>query len=171
MRLPAHSPKTWQLIGGLLAFTGVWMGLVATHVMRMPLMSAYTDRGSQYQIFHALVLLWLVGRTGLGHALARWLFLSGILVYSGSYYYKAFTSYPNALMYVPHGAVLLMLGWVALAFAGPTAERPLDWIDGITLIAGVLAFYVAYLMADELLRQASRMARAGQADAARSSLS
>jgi len=60
---------------------------------------------------------------------------------------------------------------VALAFAGPTAERPLDWIDGITLIAGVLAFYVAYLMADELLRQASRMARAGEADAARSSLS
>ena len=60
---------------------------------------------------------------------------------------------------------------VALTFAGPTVERPFDWIDGITLVAGVLAFYVAYLMADEMLRQASRMARAGQADETRSSLS
>jgi uncharacterized membrane protein YgdD (TMEM256/DUF423 family) len=118
MRLPAHRPKTWQLIGGLLAFTGIGMGLVATHAMRMPLMSAYTDRGSLYQIIHAMALLWLVGRTGLGHMLARWLFLAGIVVYSGSYYYKALTSYRDALIYVPHGAVLLMLGWVALAFAG-----------------------------------------------------
>ena len=48
----------------------------------------------------------------------------------------------------------------ATAVSGPTADRALGWLDAFTLIAGVLAFYVAYLMADELLRQASRMARA-----------
>ncbi|MBX9638649.1 MAG: DUF423 domain-containing protein, partial [Mycobacteriaceae bacterium] len=113
-----NSHKTWQLLGGLSALFGVLMGLVATHVMRMPLMGAFCDRGSEYQILHSLALLWLVGRDGLGFSCARWMFLLGILVYSGSYYYKAFTSYPHALDYAPYGAGMFMAGWVALAFAG-----------------------------------------------------
>jgi hypothetical protein len=52
-----------------------------------------------------------------------------------------------------------VLAAAALAVSGPTVERTLGWLDAFTLIAGVLAFYVAYLMVDELLRQASRMAR------------
>lgn len=47
----------------------------------------------------------------------------------------------------------------ALAATGTASERVFDWLDGVTLIFGVLAFYITYLMADELLRQASRMAR------------
>lgn len=53
-----------------------------------------------------------------------------------------------------------VLASAALAVSGPTTERGFGWLDGITLVAGVLAFYAAYLMADELLRQSSRMARA-----------
>lgn len=52
-----------------------------------------------------------------------------------------------------------VLAAAALAVTVPTVDRPFDWLDAVTLVAGVLAFYVAYLMADELLRQASRMAR------------
>lgn len=47
----------------------------------------------------------------------------------------------------------------ALAVSGPTTARSLDWLDAVTLLLGVLAFFITYLMADELLRQASRMAR------------
>lgn len=47
----------------------------------------------------------------------------------------------------------------ALGVSGPTAARGFDWLDAVTLLFGVLAFYVTYLMADELMRQASRMAR------------
>ncbi len=57
-----------------------------------------------------------------------------------------------------------VLAMAALAVSGPTAERTLGWLDAFTLIAGVLAFYVAYLMVDELLRQASRMARADRSN-------
>lgn len=53
-----------------------------------------------------------------------------------------------------------VLAAAALAVTTPTSDRAFDWLDAVTLVAGVLAFYVAYLMADELLRQASRMARA-----------
>ncbi len=53
-----------------------------------------------------------------------------------------------------------VLAAAALAASGATIDRPLDWLDAVTVVLGVLAFFVTYLMADELLRQASRMARA-----------
>lgn len=61
-----------------------------------------------------------------------------------------------------------VLAAAALAVSGPTAQRGFSWLDGFTLVAGVLAFYAAYLMADELLRQASRMARVESPDTERS---
>jgi len=64
-----------------------------------------------------------------------------------------------------------VLAVAALGVSGATVERPLVWLDAVTLVIGVLAFYVAYLMADELLRQSSRMARAERSDHERSSLS
>lgn len=53
-----------------------------------------------------------------------------------------------------------VLAAAALAASGATMDRPLDWLDAVTIVLGVLAFFITYLMADELLRQASRMARA-----------
>lgn len=52
-----------------------------------------------------------------------------------------------------------VLAAAALAASGTTMDRPLDWLDAVTVVLGVLAFFVTYLMADELLRQASRMSR------------
>ena len=64
-----------------------------------------------------------------------------------------------------------VLAAAAFAVSGATVDRPLAWLDAVTLVIGVLAFYVAYLMADELLRQASRMARADRSADERTSLS
>lgn len=50
-----------------------------------------------------------------------------------------------------------VLAAVALAVSGPTSQRGFEWLDGITLVAGVLAFYGLYLLFDELLRQSSRL--------------
>lgn len=47
----------------------------------------------------------------------------------------------------------------AVGVSGPTATRGFDWLDAVTLLFGVLTFYITYLMTDELMRQASRMAR------------
>ncbi|MCC7546692.1 MAG: hypothetical protein IT532_02895 [Burkholderiales bacterium] len=57
----------------------------------------------------------------------------------------------------------VVLAGAALAVAGPTVDRGFEWLDGVTLIVSVLAFYVLYLMADELLRQASRLRQLSQA--------
>jgi len=56
----------------------------------------------------------------------------------------------------------LILCAAALVATRPTVERSMDWTDALTLVLGVLAFYALYLMADELLRQASRLAQPGR---------
>jgi hypothetical protein len=56
----------------------------------------------------------------------------------------------------------LVLAGAALVASRPALERSMDWVDALTLVLGVLAFYALYLMADELLRQATRLARLGQ---------
>jgi Methylamine utilisation protein MauE len=58
----------------------------------------------------------------------------------------------------------IVLAAAALIASRPTLERGMDWIDALTLVLGVLAFYALYLMADELLRQASRLAQMKRAE-------
>jgi Methylamine utilisation protein MauE len=53
----------------------------------------------------------------------------------------------------------VVLAAAAVLASRPALERAVDWFDTLTLILGVLAFYGLYLMADELLRQASRLAQ------------
>jgi len=50
-----------------------------------------------------------------------------------------------------------VLAAAALAVSGRTAQREFEWLDGVTLLVGLLAFYGLYLMFDELLRQSSRL--------------
>jgi hypothetical protein len=66
------------------------------------------------------------------------------------------TTHPLSWGLVARNAVLAA---AALIASRPTLERSMDWIDALTLVLGVLAFYALYLMVDELLRQASRLAR------------
>ena len=63
-------------------------------------------------------------------------------------------SHPLSWALVLRNAVLAAL---ALAVSGPTSQRGFEWLDGMTLVAGVLAFYGLYLLFDELLRHASRL--------------
>ena len=50
-----------------------------------------------------------------------------------------------------------VLAGLALGVSGPAGERDFEWLDGVTLVGGVLAFYVLYLLVDELLRQSTRL--------------
>jgi hypothetical protein len=57
-----------------------------------------------------------------------------------------------------------VLAAAALSVAGPAIEREFEWLDGVILVAGVLAFYALYLLFDELLRQFSRIAQLRNAE-------
>ena len=65
-------------------------------------------------------------------------------------------THPLSWGLVGRNAVLI---GIALLICGPTRERDLEWLDVITLLGGVLAFYALYLLFDELLRQFARIAQ------------
>ncbi len=59
-----------------------------------------------------------------------------------------------------------VLAAAALTASGATIDRPLAWLDAITLVGGVLACYAYYRATDELLRHPRRLLRVEQADRA-----
>ena len=71
----------------------------------------------QYHFWHALALLAAPLLAGVWAKAAGWLFIAGVLVFSGSLYALALGA-PRALgMITPLGGVALVLGWIALAVA------------------------------------------------------
>ncbi len=76
----------------------------------------WLQRGSRFQLIHAVVLLAL----GLGTGQGRWLkaasllFLLGSILFSGSLYAMALASLPVVYL-VPVGGSCFILGWLALA--------------------------------------------------------
>jgi len=112
------SARMWQCVAGLSGFIAISMGAIAAHVFTMFQLMALLEKGSLYQMIHTLAILWLIGREGCFHAVARWLFLLGILLFSGSLYLKAFYYFADIRYSTPAGGLCLLAGWVALAL-GP----------------------------------------------------
>src|SRR2546425_6196523 len=90
--------KTFMLIGSVAALIGVGFGAFGAHGLRgrlSPDMLAVFETGVRYHMYHALALLLtaaMMGRIeGRAIAAAGWLFLGGIVLFSGSLYLLAFT--------------------------------------------------------------------------------
>lgn len=80
--------------------------------------------GAEHHLYHAiaLILLGLAHRLG-GSAAARplsvagWLFLTGILLFSGSLYLYGALGMRNLVWLTPIGGVANIAGWLAFAYA------------------------------------------------------
>jgi uncharacterized membrane protein YgdD (TMEM256/DUF423 family) len=71
----------------------------------------------QYHFWHALALLATPQLAGAWARAAGWLFVAGVLLFSGSLYALALDA-PRALgMVTPLGGLALVLGWLAFAVA------------------------------------------------------
>lgn len=111
-----------MLVGSLYGLIAVTLGAYAAHGLRQRLgerLLAVFETGVDYQAVHALALLF----TGLmllhtpesrWAALAGWLFLIGIVLFSGSLYLLAITGYSKLGIVTPFGGGILLLGWLAL---------------------------------------------------------
>lgn len=80
------------------------------------------DTASQYLMYHALALL-ACGvlahlRPSRSLSIAAWLFLVGAVIFSGMLYLLIALNMPFLGRIVPVGGVLMICGWLALAFAG-----------------------------------------------------
>ena len=117
--------RTFLLIGALAGVTGVALGAFGAHGLRSrlsPEMLAVFETGVRYHLYHALALLAtasIMGRLEGNRlvAAAGWLFVAGILLFSGSLYVLAVTGIRTLGAITPIGGVAFLIAWACLAIA------------------------------------------------------
>ena len=115
--------RLFFILGVVFAGLGVALGAFAAHGLRSTLSStdlATFETGVRYQMYHAFALLAVAGALARWEAAAAvaagWLFVGGILLFSGSLYLLVITG-PRWLGAVtPLGGVAFLAGWALLAW-------------------------------------------------------
>jgi len=116
--------RTFLLAGAIAGLIAVGFGAFGAHGLRerlTPDMLGVFETGVRYHMYHALALLLtaaLVPRMpGKAITLAGWLFVAGIVLFSGSLYLLAVTGVRVLGAITPFGGVALLAGWVSLVIA------------------------------------------------------
>jgi uncharacterized membrane protein YgdD (TMEM256/DUF423 family) len=121
--------KTLIIVGGVLGALGVAIGAFGAHGLRTvvgPDMLANFETGARYHLIHALALFaaaFVTARypqSALGPA-AGWLFVAGIVFFSGSLYLMALTGQRWLGAITPIGGVAFIAGWLCLVAAAARA--------------------------------------------------
>lgn len=117
--------RLFLLVGALLGGLAVALGAFGAHALRGiiadNLLETY-ETGVKYHFYHALALLvvaLLVGRWPQSNlpTIAGWLFVAGIVLFSGSLYLLAYTGIRWLGAITPLGGVAFIAGWLCLALA------------------------------------------------------
>ena len=116
--------KLALVLGALLALAAVALGAFGAHALKAwlaPDLAAVWQTAVQYHGWHALALLAtglvLLHRPDAGPiALAGWLFLAGVLLFSGSLYALALTGTRGLGAVTPVGGLAFLAGWAAFAW-------------------------------------------------------
>lgn len=148
------SAKAWIVIGALCGAVGVSAGAIGAHALESALRpeegleaaSLETreryerrienfDVAAKYQLYHApalvLVGLLVASRPSRWFHVAGWLFLIGVVLFSGFLYAWVLSQTTWFVHVVPFGGTALILGWIALGLgalqsadrAAPLSER------------------------------------------------
>ena len=114
----------WFAIGAGLGAVGVALGAFGAHGLKTRVDAAgiaVWETASRYHVIHALALLataWACDRwPGRYAESAGWLFLSGVVLFSGSLYALTLTGVRALGAITPIGGLCLIAGWVCLALA------------------------------------------------------
>lgn len=116
--------------GAVAALLGVALGAFGAHALRdrlPPELLVVFETGVRYHFYHSFGLIaaayaasrWPEGAAGV----AGWLFLAGIVLFSGSHYLLALTGVRWLGDITPLGGVAFIAGWAALAWTAITASR------------------------------------------------
>jgi uncharacterized membrane protein YgdD (TMEM256/DUF423 family) len=113
--------RVFLMIGSGLAFIAVAAGAFGAHMLRgrlSPDMLNTFEVAARYHMYHALGILlvaWVSTRWP-GSAVAGWLFLVGIIIFSGSLYALSLTGQRWLGAITPLGGLAFLLGWLVLAW-------------------------------------------------------
>ncbi len=119
-----NTSSRWQiLIGCILAGLGVATGAFGAHMLKdlldPPMLTVY-DTATRYQMYHAfgMVLSGMIVRISGDAAAAKagWMFLAGIVLFSGSLYGVSLLGIRWLGAVTPVGGTLFIAGWGLLAW-------------------------------------------------------
>ncbi len=115
--------RHFLILGSIFAGLAVAAGAFGAHSLKTVLsadMLAVFDTAVRYQMYHALALCVVTWASHQGShrfiLVAGWLFVLGILLFSGSLYLLALTGVRWLGALTPLGGVVLMAGWASLAW-------------------------------------------------------
>lgn len=116
-------------IASILAAIGVGMGAFGAHVLEprlSPRMLSIFHTAVQYHLIHALGLfgagILLMHRPNALVRLAAWLFVAGIVIFSGSLYVLSISGTRWLGAITPLGGLAFIAGWVLLAVGARRRE-------------------------------------------------
>jgi uncharacterized membrane protein YgdD (TMEM256/DUF423 family) len=123
--------RTFFILGAVLALLAVAAGAFGAHGLRArvtPELLVVFETAARYQMYHAVALIvtaWAWGQwPGTATLAAGWLFLAGILIFSGSLYVLVLTGLRWMGAITPIGGVAFLLGWGLLALAAWRGPPP-----------------------------------------------
>jgi uncharacterized membrane protein YgdD (TMEM256/DUF423 family) len=113
-------------LGALAALVAVALGAFGAHALRdrlAPDALAVFEVGVRYHMYHALALLAVAAAHARwpAAAVAGWLFVAGIVVFSGSLYLLAWSGARWLGAVTPLGGLAFLAGWLWLAWIAWTA--------------------------------------------------
>ena len=121
--MPKSADRAFAAFGAILAGMGVAAGAFGAHGLKgwlTPEMLAVFETGVRYHLIHALGLLavaWAATRwASASIRAAGWLFVVGILLFSGSLYAMCLTGVRTLGAITPIGGVAFIAGWLCLAW-------------------------------------------------------
>ena len=114
--------KTFLIIAAVFGFLGVAFGAFGAHALKdklTPQLLETFETGVRYQMYHvfAIAVVALVSehwRIGLFN-ISGWLFVAGIIIFSGSLYILSLTGEKIWGAVTPFGGLALLAGWLTLA--------------------------------------------------------
>jgi len=116
--------RSFLMLVAFFGFTGVALGAFAAHGLKNRLSADYLaifHTGVTYQLVHALALfgvaLLAVHLPGRLVGWAGYLFVLGIVLFSGSLYLLTLTGISKLGMITPIGGLCFLAGWVCLGLA------------------------------------------------------
>ena len=117
--------NTWLVIAAVNGALAVAAGAFAAHGLEGRLDAHMLDvfqTGARYHMYHALAMglaaLVMRGEVAFRARLSAWLFLAGIVLFSGSLYMLALTGMHGFVYVTPLGGVAFLGGWLSLVWAG-----------------------------------------------------
>lgn len=117
------------ICAGIAGFVGVALGAFAAHGLKSrlaPDMLAVFETAARYQMYHVFALCaaaWAFARwQDRIFAVAGWMFVAGIVIFSGSLYVLALTGAKWLGAVTPFGGLAFLTGWLCLAIGSLRAK-------------------------------------------------